>query len=143
MKIAITSGFVNPIHAGHIECMKLSRALADQLWYIVNSDYQAFLKRGSQSFQDEKCRMEIVSAIRYVDRVVLATDRDGTVCQTLEQLIQEAQKDKHQVIWCKGGDRFAHNTPEVQICEKYKIEFVDGLGAKTHSSSEYLKRVRE
>ena len=143
MKIAITSGFVNPIHIGHIECMRMSKELADQLWYIVNSDYQAFLKRGTTSFQDEECRMAVVSAIKYVDRAVLSFDKDGTVCETLEKLIQEAKALGHEVIFTKGADRAAHNTPEVKVCEKYSVEFIDGLGDKIRSSSEYIKRVRE
>lgn len=143
MRIGITSGYANPIHLGHVDCVRLGKELVDQLWYIVNSDYQAFLKRGSQSFQDEQCRLGVVGALRYVDRAILAVDRDLTVCQTLEALIKEAQVEGHEVLFLKGGDRAAHEIPERKICDKYGVKIVDGLGAKTHSSSEYLKRVRE
>lgn len=143
MKIAITCGYFLFVHPGHLECMKLAKELGDQLWIIVNNDRQLFEKKGSPPPQNEADRLTIVSAIRYTDRAVLATDRDATVCETLERLIQEAHAEGHEVVFAKGGDRFAHNTPELKICEKYGIKFVDGLGAKTHSSSEYIKRVRE
>ena len=64
--LAITSGYFNPIHPGHIECFELSRseAGADEVWVIVNNDKQAELKRGTKSFQDEKFRIQIVEKVR-------------------------------------------------------------------------------
>ena len=53
MKYAITSMYANPIHPGHIECLELSKELADKLLVIVNNDKQAELKRGVKSFQDK------------------------------------------------------------------------------------------
>ena len=40
MKIAITSGYFNPIHPGHIECFKLAKQKtnAHHLCVIVNND---------------------------------------------------------------------------------------------------------
>lgn len=58
--IAITSMYANPIHPGHIECLRLSRELADELWVIVNNDRQAEKKRGITSFQNETFRAEVV-----------------------------------------------------------------------------------
>lgn len=143
MRIAITSGYYDPLHSGHVDCFRLAREQNDALWVILNNKYQSLLKRGSQPFQEEECRLDILKAIRYIDRVVLATDRDSTVCQTLEMLIQEAQKTGHEVSFNKGGDRFSHNTPEKKICDQYGVRLIDGLGEKTYSSSEYLKRARE
>ena len=40
------------------------------------------------------------------------------------------------MIFGKGGDRFADNIPEVQVCRELGIEIRDGLGAKTHHSSD-------
>lgn len=75
--IVITSGYYNPIHPGHIECLELCRELGDELRVIVNSDHQAKLKTGkSEIFQDENFRMRVVGAIKGVDEVVLAIDQD-------------------------------------------------------------------
>jgi hypothetical protein len=45
------------------------------------------------------------------------------------------------VFFGKGGDRFAGNIPEVQVCEELRVVIKDGLGGKTHNSSEYRGKV--
>ena len=44
------SGYFNPIHKGHIEYFNNAKALANELFVIVNSDYQIQLK-GYKEFQ--------------------------------------------------------------------------------------------
>jgi cytidyltransferase-like protein len=141
--IAITSMYANPIHPGHIECLELSKELAEELIVIVNSDYQARLKRGTESFQDEQYRLRVVEALKPVDRAVIAIDKDGSVCATLDKLITELMEgeDVREIIFTKGGDRYATEIPERAVLEKHGVRIVDGLGAKTHSSSSYVKRV--
>ena len=46
MKIVVTSGYFDPLHVGHIECLELAKQLGDKLIVIVNSDLQAKLKKG-------------------------------------------------------------------------------------------------
>ncbi len=91
--LAITSMYANPLHPGHIECLDLSKSEtgADELWVIVNNDKQAELKRGVKSFQNEEFRMQVVESLKPVDRVFLAIDQDGSVCESLKFLIQEAK----------------------------------------------------
>lgn len=142
MKYAVTSMYANPIHPGHIDCLKLSKELADELWVIVNNDKQAELKRGVPSFQDQEYRKAVIESIRYVDRAVLAIDEDGSVVESIKlvhSLIK--QKDENaQIIFTKGGDRFGHEIPEGHICQVLGILVVDGLGAKTHHSSQIIIR---
>lgn len=141
MKYAITSMYANPIHPGHIECLKLSKELCDELWVIINNDKQAELKRGVPSFQDENYRKEVMSAIKYVDHVFISTDEDGSVCKTLNDLFLAIKNidSKAEVIFTKGGDRFADNILEKEICDKLGIKIIDGLGDKTHHSSQIIK----
>ena len=56
----IVSGYFNPIHKGHIEYFNNAKALADELFVIVNNDYQRALK-GSKEFQQEQEHVFIVS----------------------------------------------------------------------------------
>jgi cytidyltransferase-like protein len=141
MKYAITSMYANPIHPGHIECLKLSKELCDELWVIVNNDKQAELKRGVPSFQDENYRKEVVEAIKYVDHVFISTDEDESVCKTLNDLFLAIKNidSKAEVIFTKGGDRFANNILEKEICNKLGIKIIDSLGDKTHHSSQIIK----
>lgn len=141
MTHAITSMYANPIHPGHIECLRLSKQIADVLWVIVNNDKQAEMKRGVKSFQNQDYRLEVVKAIRYVDNAFIASDLDASVCVSLENIysIIHGIDPNAKIIFTKGGDRFASNIPERQICETLGIEIVDGLGAKTHNSSDMIK----
>ncbi len=143
MKIAITSVYANPIHPGHVECFELSKALADELWVIVNNDHQAKLKRGVESFQDEDFRVKVVASLKPVDNVVLSIDTDPSVCATLEKVISElkARPEVTEIIFTKGGDRFANEIPERKVLDSHGVRIIDGLGDKTHSSSSYVNRV--
>ena len=141
MKYAVTSMYANPIHPGHIECLKLSKEIADELWVIVNNDKQAELKRGVPSYQDENFRMKIIESIRYVDKAILAIDEDGSVVESIK-LVHSLIKQKNpnaQIIFTKGGDRFGHEIPEGHICQILDIMIVDGLGEKIYDSSNLIK----
>ena len=48
-KALIVSGYFTPIHKGHLEYTNKARAMADELFVIVNSDHQRALK-GSKVF---------------------------------------------------------------------------------------------
>jgi cytidyltransferase-like protein len=140
-KYGITSMYANPIHPGHIECLELSKQLVDELWVIVNNDKQAEIKRGVPSFQNQEDRKKIVESIRYVDHAEISIDIDASVCQSIVKLyvdIKQIDPDC-EIIFTKGGDRFAGEIPEKTLCDSLGIRIVDGLGEKTHNSSEMVK----
>ena len=85
MKVVAVSGYFDPIHVGHLEYLKMAKSLGDKLVVIINSDYQAGLKKG-KSFMLEQDRLEIVQALRCVDEVFLSIDKDKSVCKSLEYL---------------------------------------------------------
>lgn len=142
MRIAITSGYFDPMHRGHLELLELSRAQGDVLWVIVNNDVQAALKKG-KAFIDQDTRLAVTSALRIVDRAVLAIDQDGSVCATLEKLIGEARAAGHDAFFCKGGDRNAGNIPEMAVLNRYGAKLIDGLGAKIDSSSRIIAGAKQ
>ena len=122
------SGYFNPMHVGHLEMMEKAKKLGDRLVVIVNNDYQVKLK-GRVPFLNQKDRMKIVSAIKWVDKVFLSIDRDSSVCKSLAKVKPD--------IFAQGGDRKHGNIPtsETDICRKLNIRRVDGLGKKIRSSS--------
>ena len=136
-KGVIVSGYFNPIHKGHLEYFNNAKALADELFVIVNNDHQRELK-GSKEFQKEDERMIIVSNIKAVDYAVLSVDEDRTVCDTLEKIAQEFGQS-HDLVFANGGDQNNDTIPERSICQKMGISLVDGLGDKIQSSSWLLK----
>ena len=125
--VVAVSGYFDPLHVGHIEFFQLAKDLGSKLIVIVNNNYQAEMKKGS-FFMDEKDRMEIVAALRYVDEVFLSIDKDNSVCKSLEFIKPS--------IFANGGDRLLNEIPETAIMEKYNIKMVDGLGDKIRSSSD-------
>ena len=136
-KAIIISGYFNPIHKGHIEYFNNAKALGDELFVIVNSDYQRSLKE-SKEFQLEDERCFIVSSIKGVDKVILSIDTDRTVCQTIKS-IHDSFGTEYQLVFANGGDQNNDSIPEVEICHQLKIQLVDGLGDKIQSSSWLLK----
>ena len=44
--IVFTSGFFDPVHAGHIELFELAKKLGDKLIVAVNNDSQTMQKKG-------------------------------------------------------------------------------------------------
>ena len=52
-KAVIVSGYFNPIHKGYLEYFNYAKAMAEELFVIVNNDHQRGLK-GSKEFQGER-----------------------------------------------------------------------------------------
>jgi cytidyltransferase-like protein len=134
----IVSGYFNPIHKGHIEYFNKAKALADELFVIINNDHQRALK-GSKEFQQEKERVFIVSNIKSVDNCVLSIDQDRTVCKTIEKIALDFGAD-FNLSFANGGDQTNDICPERPICVQMGITLVDGLGDKIQSSSWLLKK---
>ena len=132
-KVVVASGYFDPLHVGHLECLELAKGLGGKLVVIVNSDKQAVLKKGF-AFMPEEERMKIVGALGCVDEVVLSIDDDQTQCKTLAMIKPD--------IFAKGGDRHAGEIPESDVCRELGIEIVDGLGEKIQSSSELVERAK-
>lgn len=141
--VAVSGGF-DPIHIGHIRLFQEAKALGDELVVILNNDNWLEIKR-SYVFMPQKEREEIIGILKPVDRVILTKHKKGTkdisVCRELEELKPD--------IFANGGDRFAHNIPEVAMCKKIGCQMVFnvGRGGKIQSSSwlldKYLKKVKK
>ena len=139
-KAVIVSGYFNPVHKGHIEYFNNAKALADELFVIVNNDHQRSLK-GSKEFQKEEERMIIVSNIKAVDKALLSIDQDRTVCASLK-MIAEKYGREYELAFANGGDQNNGTIPEREICNEKGINLIDGLGEKIQSSSWILKNFR-
>ena len=127
MKVVATSGYFDPLHVGHIECLELAKQLGDKLIVIINNDFQTKLKKG-KSFMTQDDRMKIIESLKCVDEVFLSIDKDKSQCETLKYLKPN--------IFAKGGDRTIKEIPEAKICKELGIKIIDGLGKKIRSSSE-------
>lgn len=136
-KAVIISGYFNPIHKGHLEYINNAKAIADELFVIVNSDFQRELK-GSKEFQSEEERLLIIENIKAVNQSFLSIDKDRTVCKTIEMIYKQYGSD-YELGFANGGDQNNDTIPEKSICEKLNIKLIDGLGDKIQSSSWLLQ----
>ena len=102
-KAIIVSGYFNPIHKGHLEYFNNAKAMADELFVIVNNDEQRALKE-SKEFQLEEERMLIVSYLKPVDKAILSIDTDRTVCETIAKIAKEYGND-YDLAFANGGDQ--------------------------------------
>lgn len=148
--ITIASGYFNPVHKGHIELFEKAKSISDGLIVIVNNDKQRKLK-GSKEFQDQNERCKIISSLRVVDEVVLSIDEDRSVKETITKIYErfsakehksklEGEPIEYQLIFVNGGDQFSSEVAEKEVCDKYGIFMIDGLGGKIQSSSWLLEK---
>ncbi|MBN2884778.1 adenylyltransferase/cytidyltransferase family protein [Patescibacteria group bacterium] len=136
--VVAVSGYFNPLHVGHLEMIKKAKKLGDKLVVIVNNDKQVALKK-RVSFMSEQDRVVIIKALRDVDRVILAID-DYQLSNGEIPVIKTLAKLKPN-IFANGGDRKnLANVPEYEVCQKYQIKMVDGLGQKIRASSELIAK---
>mgnify|MGYP000097253790 CR=1 FL=1 len=136
-KAVIVSGYFNPIHKGHLEYFNNAKALADELFVIVNSDLQRELK-GSKEFQKEEERLIIVQNIKAVDKAIISVDKDRTVCESIRFFCETYGSD-YDLAFANGGDQDNTSIPEAPTCNDLGVQLIDGLGDKIQSSSWLLK----
>jgi len=70
-KRLITFGTFDVFHVGHLRILERARKLGDYLLVGVSTDALNYAKKGRNPFYNQMERMEIISAIRYVDEVFL------------------------------------------------------------------------
>ena len=125
--IVAVSGYFDPLHIGHLEYFVKAKELGDSLYVIVNSDFQATLKKNT-SFMVENDRLEIIQSLRIVDKAFLSIDKDKSVSNTLKMINPD--------IFGNGGDQIKGSILEERTCSENNIQIVDCLGKKIRSSSE-------
>ena len=85
-KETIVCGYFNPLHIGHIEFLNNAKALANELFVIINNDFLRAL-RGSKEFEQEAKRVFIVSNIKSVSHFILSIDKGRTICKTIKKTV--------------------------------------------------------
>lgn len=141
--LVITSGGFDPLHDGHIEYLRMANELFENERHICIVNTDEFLKKKKgYVFMDIDKRLAIMRELKCIDDVVVSVDEDMTVCKTIETIAKCNKKHYDKIVFAKGGDRFAEEIPESNVCNKYGIEIVDGLGEKITSSSKLVENQR-
>ncbi|MGH7570428.1 MAG: D-glycero-beta-D-manno-heptose 1-phosphate adenylyltransferase [Gemmatimonadota bacterium] len=120
--VVFTNGCFDLLHAGHIRYLKSSRALGDCLVVGVNSDASVRrLKGANRPILDQKERAEILSALSFVDYVVIFDeDTPLGLIETIQPdiLTKGADYEPHEVV---GADIVRARGGRVEL-----IELVEG-----------------
>src|SRR5215207_244736 len=94
-KTVFTNGCFDLLHPGHVDLLRRARALGTRLIVAINSDDSVRkIKGDGRPFVTQNDRAELLSALRFVDDVVVFDEA------TPERLIREIKPD----VLVKGGD---------------------------------------
>lgn len=125
-KIGYTTGVFDMFHIGHLNILKRAKEQCEYLIVGVTTDELCFLRKHKYPIINQDNRMEIVGAIRYVDKVVEQENMDKFMA---------VQKYKADVVFV-GSDW--ENTPEwIQYekefsnlgCTVIYLEHTDGISS--------------
>jgi phosphoheptose isomerase len=137
LRVVLTNGIFDLLHAGHLESLVSARALGDVLVVGVNTDDTARrLKGPGRPVHTQLDRLRMVAALETVDAAVLFAE--DTAATLVEQLRPE--------VWCKGGDYASaafESLPEVLALRAYGGEPVILPFLEGHSTSSTIARVRQ
>ncbi len=132
-KIVFTNGCFDILHVGHVRYLKESAKFGDVLIVGLNSDSSVKkLKGDSRPINNENDRAEILSALYFVDYIVIFED------STPEKLLDLIKPD----IYTKGADYTLETLPEAKTVLKNggKVEFINLVQGK--STTNIIKKTQ-
>ena len=129
-KIVFTNGCFDILHAGHIDLLKRSKALGDVLILGINADSSVkSIKGKKRPIIPEKYRMELMSAVQYIDFVVKFSE------DTPLNLIKAIRPD----ILVKGDDW----APDQVVGREYAGKVVLVPLFKGWSTTSIIQKIKE
>lgn len=133
MKIAIISGFFNPLHGGHLDMIEAARKLGDKLVVFVDNDKQQVIKKGKIILPEEN-RVRLMRALRDVDEAYVSLGDEPGQVETLKMLI--AKYPDVEFVFANGGDRKGENDIiEAEFCRRHGIKMAFGVGGDNKADS--------
>lgn len=130
--VVCTNGCFDILHVGHVRYLEATKAFADFSIVLLNSDKSVkSIKGPTRPINSENDRAELLSALKYVDYVVLF-DEDSP-----RNLLDEIKPD----VYTKGADYTMETLPEADIMRKNgtRVEFIKFVEGK--STTNVIKKV--
>jgi len=131
-KVVLANGCFDILHVGHLRYLEGARALGDVLLVAINSDVSVRrIKDPGRPLLTQDERVSLVSAIRFVDYVVLFDEPD--VSRILEVL--------KPAIHAKGTDYTEQTVPERAKVLEYGGAVRIAGDEKNHSTQDIIERI--
>jgi len=131
-KVVLANGCFDILHVGHLRYLEGARALGDVLLVAINSDVSVRrIKDPGRPLLTQDERVSLVSAIRFVDYVVLFDEPD--VSRILEVL--------KPAIHAKGTDYTEQTVPERAKVLEYGGAVRIAGDEKNHSTRDIIERI--
>ena len=131
-KVVLANGCFDILHVGHLRYLEGARALGEVLLVAINSDVSVRrIKDPGQPLLTQDERVSLVSAIRFVDYVVLFDEPD--VSRILEVL--------KPAIHAKGTDYTEQTVPERAKVLEYGGAVRIAGDEKNHSTRDIIERI--
>jgi len=131
-RVVLANGCFDILHVGHLRYLEGARALGDVLLVAINSDVSVRrIKDPGRPLLTQDERVSLVSAIRFVDYVVLFDEPD--VSRILEVL--------KPAIHAKGTDYTEQTVPERAKVLEYGGAVRIAGDEKNHSTQDIIERI--
>jgi rfaE bifunctional protein nucleotidyltransferase chain/domain len=133
-KIVLANGCFDILHVGHLRYLKGARELGDVLVVAINSDRSVRMIKGEgRPIMDEQERVTMVSAIRWVDHIVVFDE------PTVDRVLDVLKPSIH----AKGTDYTEQTVPERQKVLGYGgVVRITG-DPKDHSTRDVIRKILE
>lgn len=125
-KIGYTTGVFDMFHIGHLHILEKAKENCEFLIVGVTTDELCFKRKNKYPIINENERMEIVKAIRYVDKVILQENMDKakTVKQLGADVVFVGSDWKGSDAWNQYEKEFAKIG-----CEVVYLAHTDGISS--------------
>lgn len=125
-KIGYTTGVFDMFHIGHLNILRRAKDMCDYLIVGVTSDELCYKRKAKIPVINQKDRMEIVKAIKYVDKVVCQENMEKlSAVKTLNADVVFVGSDwKGTPEWNKYEKEFS----EIG-CDVIYLEHTDGISS--------------
>lgn len=133
--IILLSGGFDPYHDGHARMFSKAAEIGD-ICVILNSENWLINKKG-QCFMSLTERADVLNSVKGVEWI-WHSETLNDVSNDILEISKHILYRNRFLIFAKGGDRNASNTPEQAICEKLGIPVIFGLGGNNNQSSSKL-----
>ena len=130
-KVGYIQGTFDMFHIGHLNLFKNAKNICDELIVAVNTDELVFQYKHKKTIIPLEERVEILRAVKYIDKVVVTTDRD-----------KEKAHDIYKFNYLIMGDDWKNTPFYIEVEKKMKkrgVEVVYFPYTKGISSSKLRK----